>query len=163
MNEKYTIKFAGLEDLDSWMLMIESVRTNFPGLDTEELLESYKQTVIKNISRQTAICAKHANEIVGVLIFSYNAKCLSCMAVHPEHRRKGIATALMKDMLSLFPSDVDISVTTFRENDSKGIAPRPLYKKFGFVEDELVEEFNLPHQKFVLHRTQTSKETGSLG
>ncbi|SDE66174.1 Acetyltransferase (GNAT) domain-containing protein [Fontibacillus panacisegetis] len=78
----------------------------------------------------TAICAKHANEVVRVLIFSYNAKCLSCMAVHPEHRRKGIATAMMKDMLSLFPSDVDISVTTFRENDSKGIAPRPLYKKF---------------------------------
>lgn len=60
----------------------------------------------------------------------------------PEHRRKEIDTAMMKDMLSLFPCDTDISVTTFRENDPKGIAPRPLYRKFGFVEDELVEEFN---------------------
>lgn len=163
MSEKYTIQFAGLQDHDSWMQMIESIRTNFPGLDTEELLESYKQTVIKNISRQTAICAKHTNEVVGVLIFSYNAKCLSCMAVHPEHRRKGIAAAMIKDMLSLLPSDVDISVTTFRENDSKGIAPRALYKQFGFVEDQLVEEFNFPLQKFVLHRSQKRKDTSSLG
>lgn len=152
MSEKYAIQFAELPDLDSWMKMIEIVRTNFPGLETTEQMESYKQTVIKNMNRYTAICAKYDNEIVGVLLFSYNAKCLSCMAVHPNHRRKGIATAMMEKMLSLFAKDVDIWVTTFRKEDEKGLEPRPLYKKFGFVEDELVEEFNYPHQKFVLHR-----------
>lgn len=152
MHEAYTLKFAEQEDVDSWMQMIEGVRANFPGLDTAELLEGYKQTVNKNINRQTAICTKYEEMVVGVLLFSYNAKCLSCMAVDPEHRRKGIATAMMDKMLSLFPDHVDITVTTFLENDDKGIAPRPLYKKFGFVEDELVEEFNYPHQKFILHR-----------
>jgi len=43
-------------------------------------------------------------------------------------------------------------VYTFRENDEKGIAPRALYKKFGFVEGELNMELNYPHQKFILHR-----------
>jgi hypothetical protein len=55
-------------------------------------------------------------------------------------------------MISLFPSDVNISVTTFRKDDMKGIAPRSLYKKYGFEEDELVIEFEYPHQKFILHR-----------
>ena len=45
----------------------------------------------------------------------------------------------------------EITVSTFREEDEKGIAPRTLYKKFGFVEDELIEEFGYPNQKFVLH------------
>ena len=45
----------------------------------------------------------------------------------------------------------DITVSTFRENDVKGIAPRNLYKKFGFEEDELIEEFGYPNQRFVLH------------
>jgi ribosomal protein S18 acetylase RimI-like enzyme len=57
------------------------------------------------------------------------------MAVHPNHRRKGNAAAMVEKMLSLFPNDTDISVTTFRENDIKGIAPRQLYRKFGFEED----------------------------
>lgn len=45
---------------------------------------------------------------------------------------------------------MDISVSTFREDDEKGIAPRALYKKFGFKEDELIEEFGYPNQRFVL-------------
>ncbi|MNU08177.1 hypothetical protein D3C72_2541000 [compost metagenome] len=55
-------------------------------------------------------------------------------------------------MISLFPADAEITVTTFRAEDEKGIAPRPLYQKFGFVEAELTEEFDYPHQKFILKR-----------
>jgi ribosomal protein S18 acetylase RimI-like enzyme len=134
------------------MKMIEIVRDNFPGLDTTNGLDDYRQIVIKNIIRETALCIKYSSEIVGVMIFSNHSQCLSCMAVHPNHRRKGIASAMIEKMLSLFPDNVDISVTTFRENDIKGIAPRALYKKYGFIEDELITEFNYPHQKFILHR-----------
>jgi hypothetical protein len=54
--------------------------------------------------------------------------------------------------LETFPRDVAISVTTFRENDEKGIAPRSLYKKFGFVESEFVEKNGYLQQEFILHR-----------
>lgn len=148
----YSIQFAQVQDIGSWLEMIEIVKSNFPGLETSDQLESYKQMVIKNINRQTAICAKYDSKIVGVLLFSYNKNCLSCMAVHPSYRRKGIASNMIEKMLSLFPEDVDIWLTTFREDDEKGIAPRPLYKKFGFIADELIEEFNYPQQKFILHR-----------
>lgn len=59
---------------------------------------------------------------------------------------------MIEKMLALFPSDAELTVTTFREEDDKGLAPRPLYKKFGFVEGELIDEFDYPHQRFVLQR-----------
>jgi len=36
--------------------------------------------------------------------------------------------------------------------DKKGIAPRALYEKYGFEEDELVTEFNYPLHRFILNR-----------
>jgi len=152
LSNEYSLCYAEVQDIDSWIKMIIDVRDNFPGLETDELMDNYKQTVIKNMKRKTALCVKYENEVVGVMLFSFNAKCISCMAVHPKHRRKGLASAMIEKMLSLFPENVDISVTTFREGDIKGIAPRALYKKYGFLEDELVTEFDYPNQKFILHR-----------
>ncbi len=47
---------------------------------------------------------------------------------------------LLSEALDKLDRDKDIIVSTFRENDVKGIAPRNLYKKFGFEEDELIEK-----------------------
>jgi ribosomal protein S18 acetylase RimI-like enzyme len=77
---------------------------------------------------------------------------LGCMAVHPDYRRSGIASELIQLMLNNLDKERDAVVTTFREGDEKGIAPRTLYKKLGFVEDELCEEFGYPQQKFIFHR-----------
>ena len=96
MKEGYTLQYADTADLSSWMALVTLVRYNFPGLETDEELEKHKQTVIKNIHRKTAICVKHIDDVVGVLIFSPNQNCLSCVAVHPRHRRNGIATAMVK-------------------------------------------------------------------
>lgn len=152
MRKGYLLDYAEVEDIDSWIKMVYIVRNNFPGLETSERMEEYRQTVIKNIKRNTALCMKHEGEIVGILLFSYNSKCLSCMAVHPNHRRNGIGSALIEKMISLFPSNISISVTTFRKDDIKGIAPRHLYEKYGFQEDELVTEFDYPLQKLLLYK-----------
>ena len=153
LKQEYSLQIAQLIDVDLWMGMIEIIKDNFPGLKTKEELSGYRTTVIKNIKRETALCVKHDSEIVGVLLFSYNAQCLGCMAVHPHHRRNGMASAMVKQMLDLFPIDMDISVSTFRKNDELGNAPRALYKKFGFIEKELTIEFGYPHQKFLLKRS----------
>ena len=152
MNSVYSLKFAEIDDLLSWMNLVTLLRYNFPSLEFDDELEKYKHTVIKNINRQSAISVASEGTIVGVLLFSYNQSCLSCMAVHPKHRKNGIATAMIEKMLSTLPPDQDVWVTTFRENDKKSIAPIALYKKLGFTEDEIVMEHNYPHQKLVLHR-----------
>ncbi len=146
----YEIAFAELSDLDSWMRLIEIVQWNFPGLETQEQLSTYKQTVIKNINRHTAICAKDQDKMIGIILFSQNLNMLGCMAVDPAYRRMGIASGMIELMLQYMDRNRDVSVTTFREGDVKGIAPRALYKKLGFMEGDLCEEFSYPHQKFFL-------------
>jgi len=146
------VGFATYEDLHSWIELVEKVRWNFPGLESNELLQSYQDTVIKNINRNSAICAKYDGEVVGILLFSFKHNMLSCMSVHPDYRNRSIATKMIELMLSQLSNDCDIMVTTFRDDDEKGYAPRSLYRKLGFVEDELCIEFNYPLQKFILHR-----------
>ena len=66
---------------------------------------------------------------------------ICCLAVSPESRRKGIASKLLETAISELDRGRDITVSTFCEGDEKGIAPRALYRKFGFIEAGLTEEF----------------------
>jgi len=152
MKNDIDIRLATLNDLSSWMELVRLVSWNFPGLETEELLNGYQETVIKNIGRNSAICAKHNGKVIGVLLFSRKHKMLCCMAVHPDYRKMGIAAKMIQLMLTYLPDTCDVVVTTFRRDDEKGMAPRALYKKLGFIEDELCYEFDYPVQKFILHR-----------
>lgn len=154
-NQQYDmrIEFASLHNLASWMSLVEIVRANFPGLETEEELAAYRDTVMKNMERQSAICALQGNIVVGILLFSEKHNMLSCMAVHPEYRRRGIAKGMIELMLTKLDRTKDITVTTFREDDPKGEAPRALYQSLGFRPDRLCVELGYPSQVFVLERS----------
>ena len=118
---------------------------------TEENLEEHKQTVLKFMNKLQAVCVKDSETIVGVLLFSRNRNMICCLAVDPEYRQQGLASILLRKALAELDRSREITVSTFRENDEKGIAPRALYKKFGFQEGEMTEEFGYPNQVFVLH------------
>lgn len=150
LNCDIRVEFATPDQLASWMSLAEIVRSNFPGLETEEELEGYKTVVIKNIERQSAVCALHGNMVVGILLFSVKHNMLSCMAVHPDYRRQGIASGMIGLMLSKLDRTKDITVTTFREDDPRGTVPRALYQSLGFVQGELCIELGYPSQIFVL-------------
>ena len=137
--------------IDSWMQLVRKVSWNFPGLETEENLEEHKQTVLKFMNKLQAVCVKDSENVVGVLLFSRNRNMICCLAVDPEYRQQGLASILLRKALSELDRSREITVSTFRENDEKGIAPRALYKKFGFQEGEMTEEFGYPNQVFVLH------------
>ncbi len=94
---------------------------------------------------------KNGQDIVGVLLYSRKRNLKCCLAVDPAYRKRGITSLLLREAIDKLDRDKDITVSTFRENDVKGIAPRKLYKKFGFEEGELIEEFGYPNQRFVLH------------
>jgi len=148
VDNSYTVAFAKHRDIKNWMDLVDVVKDCFPGL----VIDDYQKMLEKSIDRQTAICVKYNKLIIGVLIFSVELKCLACIAVHPQHRKKGVATAMIEKMLHLFPDKTNIWVSTYRADDEKGIAPRALYGKFGFTEDELTIEHGYPSQKFVLRR-----------
>ncbi len=149
------VGFATMHHLASWMSLVEIVRDNFPGLETQELLDGYRSTVVKNMERQSAICALHGKIVVGILLFSVKHNMLSCMAVHPEYRRRGIAGRMVELMLTKLDRTRDITVTTFREGDPWGAAPRSLYQSLGFEPAELCVEQGYPSQVFVLKGMKT--------
>ena len=120
--------FADSSMIDSWMQLVRKVSWNFPGLETEESLNKHRQTVLKFMSKQQAICIRNRKTVVGVLLFSRSRNMICCLAVDPEHRRRGLASFLLRKALDELDRSKKITVSTFRENDDKGIAPRALYK-----------------------------------
>lgn len=147
---EYKITYATMNELDSWMELVRLVSWNFPGLETEDKLEEYKNTVIKNINRKSAICAVSETNVIGILLFSTKYNMLCCMAVHPDYRKLGIAKRMINEMMSQLDNSKDIIVDTFRHEDPKGIAPRTLYLSLGFEPAELIENLGYPNQRFVL-------------
>ncbi len=145
------VLFGQTDDIDSWMKLVRLINRNFPGLETEENIEDHKQTVLKFINDKRALCVKNYDKIIGVLLFSRKHNMICCLAVAPDHRRSGVASELLRKALEELDRSKPIIVSTFREDDEKGTAPRRLYKKFGFQEGELMEEFGYPNQKFILY------------
>lgn len=136
--------------IDSWMQLVRKVRCNFPGLETEELLKEHKQTVLKFMDKKQALCIRDHGTVVGALLFSRSRNMICCLAVDPAYRKQGLASILLRKALDELDRSQEITVSTFRENDEKGIAARALYRKFGFREAELTEEFGYPNQVFAL-------------
>ncbi len=145
------VVFGDSSMIDSWMQLVRKVSWNFPGLESEESLDEHQQTVLKFMNKKQALCVSNRKTVVGVLLFSRSRNMICCLAVDPEHRKQGLASILLRKALDELDRSRVITVSTFRENDDKGIAPRALYEKFGFQEGEMTEEFGYPNQVFVLY------------
>jgi len=148
-----SVRYADERQLASWMSMVEIVRDHFPGLETEEKLNDYRDTVRRCMEKQTAVCAVMGNIVVGVLLFSVKHNMLACMAVHPEFRRRHIASKMLELMLAKMDRERPVVVETFREGDARGIEARAFYKRMGFEEGELcLFEGSYPEQKLYLRK-----------
>ena len=143
------VRFGQPADIPQWMQLVRRVAWNFPGLETEEALAEHEATVAKFISRGNAICALDGNRLVGVLLFSRRLNMLCCMAVAPEHRRRGAAQGMFDLMLTIADPTRAITVRTFCEDDPKGAAPRAFYMKQGFEPGETGVEDGYPIQTFI--------------
>ena len=146
------IELATERNIDNWMDLVCKVKDSFLGLETKEALEEHRNTVLEFMDKGCAVCAKTGNKIVGTLLFSKETNMLCFLAVDAEYRRQHIAEKMFSYMLDLMDSKRDITVTTYRDDASEGIPARMFYKKMGFVEGKLTEEFGSPVQEFVLKR-----------
>lgn len=146
------IQFAKPEHIDAWMALVEQVRDAFPGLETAEAMAEHRVTVLQFMQSSSAIWAMDAGRAIGALLFSKGNSVLCFLAVDPAYRRRQIARQMVDFMLTQMEAGKDVTVTTYREEDPNGIAARAFYKRLGFSEGRLTEEFGSPVQEFVLKR-----------
>ena len=147
----YQVAEGTQQDIDSWMELVKRVRWNFPGLETGNGLKEHRDTVLEFMQQKRAICVKDGNRIIGVLLFSRKYNMICCLAVSEDCRNQGIGSSLLAHSLEQLDRTSPVTVSTFREEDPKGAAPRGLYQKFGFRPDALIEEFGYPSQRFILY------------
>ncbi len=146
------VELATKQDIDNWMDLVYKVKDNFPSLEAEEVLDEHRNTVLEFMDKACAICAKADTEIVSTLLFSKETNTLCFLAVDAEYRRQHIAEKMFSYMLTFMDSEKDITVTTYRADVPEGIPARRFYKRMGFSEGRLTEEFGSPVQEFVLKR-----------
>ncbi len=146
------IELAAKQNIDDWMKLVDKVKGSFPGLETQNALEEHRNTVLGFMANWSAICAKTDSAIVGTLLFSKETNTLCFLAVDAEYRRQHVAEKMFTYMLTLMDPEKDITVTTYRADVPEGIPARMFYKRMGFVEGNLTEEFGSPVQEFVLKR-----------
>lgn len=140
MEQSVVIDNAKTDDLSAWMDLAAQLAREVPGLETADRRNGYRQNAL------SAVCD---GRIVGVLLFSKKDNRLCCIGVHPDYRRRRIASALIEKMLTYLDPDRDIIVDTYREEDPLAAAPRALYIRFGFEPAELTERWGYPNQRFV--------------
>ena len=145
------VEFGKVSYIDSWMTLVRKVSWNFPGLETEEGIIDHRNTVLKFISKNQAICVRENNRVIGVLLFSRYHNMICCLAVADDCRKRGIGSELLTYALARLDRTRPVTVSTFQEGDKNGVAPRALYKKYGFIPGELTLEFGYPNQIFVLY------------
>lgn len=144
------ISLANSYDIDDWMSLVYKVSPLFPGLESREALEEHRETVLAFISQQAAICGKIHGKIVGTLLFSRENSMLCFLAVDAAYRRMHIAEKMLSYALTFLKSGTDVYVTTYREGIPEGKTARAFYKRMGFEEGKLTEEFGTPVQEFIL-------------
>lgn len=142
--------YGSTDMIGDWMELVRSVRSVFPGLETEEALEDHKNTVLRMMKEGRALCVMISGRPAGVLLLSRRRNMICFLAVAEVHRRKGIGSSLLRKALSELDPSRPVTVTTFRETDPNGPAPRALYKRSGFREGELLTDHGYPLQSFIL-------------
>ncbi len=148
------IELATKRNIGDWMALVDKVKGSFPGLETEEALAEHRKTVLEFMDKGCAICAKEEERIIGTLLLSKETNTLCFLAVDAEYRRRHIGEKMFSYMLNFMDAGKDITVTTYRADVPEGIPARKFYKKMGFVEGKLTEEFGSPVQEFVLKRSK---------
>ncbi|MEA5077386.1 MAG: GNAT family N-acetyltransferase [Anaerolineaceae bacterium] len=123
---------------------MEKVKDSFPGL----IMAEYEQILRIKILGNQAIVACEGETLVGNLLFSIEEKELEFLAVSPDFRKHGVATAMIRKMFSSFKQNDQVTVVTYREGDAQGYAARKLYESLGFRAGDLITMFEYPCQKF---------------
>ncbi|QRG67400.1 GNAT family N-acetyltransferase [Brevibacillus choshinensis] len=137
---------ATMDDLKGWLELASEVEYLFGPMVNDT---NFIKALERNITEQSAFCVRENNGfpgsrlLGGVLFSSLRAPSykIGWLSVSSQSRNQGVATALLKHILSLVDVPAEVFVTTFGDDISDGRPARRLYQKFGFVAlDEMIPD-----------------------
>lgn len=135
------------DDIPQWMELVRLVVDGFPYLDEE----SYMVRLQEYIARNRAFILKDTGTAAAVMAFDEETGSIDFLGVHPQYRKQEIVKSfLRKAEEQLINTDMNVTVTTFREGDKADTGYRNTFIGLGFVEDELLVEYGYPTQRLIL-------------
>ena len=132
----WIIKVATINDCEKWFSFVKNVTHDFYDIDLAND-KDYRNVIIKNIKRKTAVYVEKNEKIIGGMIFSPNQNHIGWLAVDPKFRRRGIGTALVHYMLMELPDRKQFKVKTFMEGEWQSESSHPFYISLGFKPKEV--------------------------
>lgn len=145
---KEKIVCATRQDIEAWIKLVHLVIDGFPCLKERQYFE-WLQGCVKD---RRAFILKETGTAIGIMAFHEITGSIDFLGVHPQCRKKGIATAFCAKALHELARNEAIAVTTFRDGDKADTGYRQAFKRIGFVEAELLTEFGYPTQRFILRK-----------
>ena len=131
-------------DTKSFINAMSVLETQLPAYKIEGNLIGFngipamKETVESILSSEdTYVGYYENNQLVGFIAYNINEDTIEItkLVVHPTHFRKGIASQLLVQLLSLYSDALLFKVST----GTKNTPAVELYKKFGFQEVDHIE------------------------
>ena len=153
MENNWIVKIANHNDLDRWFKFVTNVTHDFYDIDLVNNA-NFRNVIIKNINRKTAIYVEHNGKIIGGMTYSPNSNHISWIAVDPRYRRRGIGSKLVKHMFKELSDRKELTVKTFIEGEWQSDVSHPFYRSLGFEStneisyDDLENNANKPMLKF---------------
>ena len=141
-----------LDIMPSLVKLAREVEPLFEGSMAEDKV--FHEFIQRKIAQHEAFIVRdgeHSTELMGLIAFSHHNNAISWFAIFEKHREKGIGSKLLAYALNELNNKIEITVTTFREDNEAGIPARRLYQKFGFRDFD-ANYFHDGHPRCVMKR-----------
>lgn len=159
-------ELAAEDDLPSWLELVAEVEPLFGPMP------DFAAHAERGIGRGTALVVRDSRDVVlGAALLSGQPGAqpgsrpaeheIRWLAVRSSARRRGVARALLTEIMRHWPAPSDIDVITFGAGHPGAVAARALYESFGLSPAEALPAGpeSGSRQRFVLHRDLSA--TGS--
>ena len=140
------IRLAEKKDIADWMNLMRLVIDGYPVMDEDDYLAKLEES----IDEKRALVLREGDILIGAMAFTYSPGSIEFLGVHPQYRNRGLQKLFLDALLETYLPGLEISTTTFREQDKADTGHRDMLLQLGFAEKELLTEFGYPTQRFVL-------------